>query len=418
MQERDASWYRVALTTPLAFWLVWAGVNIALGAVALTAPGWPLGDVLGPYKFWSGQLFSGTVMGIDMPFVYPYVALAPMLLPWLAGDAAYGLGWVLMIAALNTCAVGLLTRWGRVPGRLRFGWWWTGFLICLGPVAIGRIDAVALGMTLIVLTTVLSRPRVASSVLTAAAWIKVWPAAILLSLWSVLHTRRTLFWTAVWVSLGILVFGIALGGARNVLSFVTEQGARSLQVEAVVATPWMLARLAGAPGVDIVYDQGLMTNVFNDAGSLGAARAVSIMMPIAVVLTVFIAVVAQRRGTTGHRILPPLALALVAELIVFNKVGSPQFMCWFVAPAALYLVLSARGRRCVLVTVLVVAALTQSFYPYTYVAFLSNSVPLVAAFTVRNVLIVVLLSFAVTQLMRLALTPVTRVPTSPAALAR
>ena len=70
------------------------------------------------------------------------------------------------------------------------------------------------------------------------------------------------------------------------------------------------------------------------------------------------------------------SFALTAALIVFNKVGSPQFMTWLVAPIVLGLVLDRRRWRSVAVFALVVAALTQSVYPLTYDGLLLAAPPI------------------------------------------
>ena len=48
----------------------------------------------------------------------------------------------------------------------------------------------------------------------------------------------------------------------------------------------------------------------------------------------------QNPGTLA--IFPPLALALVTAFIVFNKVGSPQYLTWIAVPLVAGLVLTRR----------------------------------------------------------------------------
>ena len=48
------------------------------------------------------------------------------------------------------------------------------------------------------------------------------------------------------------------------------------------------------------------------------------------------------RGASFVRLFPPLALALVLAFIVFNKVGSPQYMTWIIAPLVVGLVIDRR----------------------------------------------------------------------------
>ena len=108
---------------------------------------------------------------------------------------------------------------------------------------------------------------------------------------------------------------------------------------------------------------------------------------------------AVRRGAAAADLLAPLALAIVTTLIAFNKVGSPQFISWLAVPVVLGLAtkLAGRGRPFAVpaAIVLLVAALTQSFYPYLYDELLSLNPLLLVILTLRNLLLFVLLGWAV-----------------------
>ena len=82
-------------------------------------------------------------------------------------------------------------RWRTCPRRsasLRprrdAGWWWTAFLLLLGPVAIGRLDAVVAPLVMLALVAARGpgRTALAAVLLTAGAWIKVAPGALLVPL--------------------------------------------------------------------------------------------------------------------------------------------------------------------------------------------------------------------------------------------
>ena len=97
--------------------------------------------------------------------------------------------------------------------------------------------------------------------------------------------------------------------------------------------------------------------------------------------------------------LPPLVLAITTALILFNKVGSPQFVGWLAVPIVFGLV-AARisGVPSFLVPSLLglgIAALTQFFYPYLYGQLLSLQVDMLVALTARNLLYIPLLVWAV-----------------------
>jgi hypothetical protein len=91
---------------------------------------------------------------------------------------------------------------------------------------------------------------------------------------------------------------------------------------------------------------------------------------------------------------------LVLVLIVFNKVGSPQFQTWLIAPLVLWIVLDRTRASTVAALSLVSAALTQVVYPIVYGGILNTQPVPVALLTARNTLTIVLLVITVTALVR------------------
>ena len=145
----------------------------------------PFGDVIGAYRFWIDYWHqTGQLVGIDTPWVYPLLALVPMLAVSVAGDAAYGPAWVVLVTVLDIGALVLVARRSR-----KLAWWWVLFTACLGPVAIGRIDGVALPIAIAGVLAIGARPLLASVLLSVATWVKVWPAAIIAAL--LVAGRRT-----------------------------------------------------------------------------------------------------------------------------------------------------------------------------------------------------------------------------------
>ena len=85
-------------------------------------------------------------------------------------------------------------------------------------------------------------------------------------------------------------------------------------------------------------------------------------------------------------------------LIVFNKVGSPQYIGWIAAPIIAGLVLERKRFVAPAAIALVVAALTQGFYPYLYVGVL-NVLPLeLSILTLRNIGELILLAVSASVL--------------------
>lgn len=399
-----------ALTGPIGLWAAFLLVHAWLGWLALTAPGWPLGDVQLTYSFWVEQAIeSGLVVGIDTAWVYPPLALVPILLPAIAGMDHYPAAWLTMIAVLDAVAIGVLTGWGMRRERLPIAWWWLAFLLLLGPIAVGRLDAVTVAIGVVAAATILTRPAVAGVLLAAGAWIKIWPAGILAVAVVALRSRWQLVAAAVATSFVVLAAGVLAGGSLSLLSFITEQTDRGLQVEAVIATPWMWAASFGVSGVQIGYSTEILTFQVDGPGTQLAAAATTPLLAIAAAAVLVLAWVAMRRGVAPERILPPAALAITVALIVANKVGSPQFSAWLAVPVILALVVLGRDGwrawRTPIVLVTIIAALTQAIYPFAYDFVLGADPLAVLLLSVRNVLTVVLLGWGVAELVRLARAP-------------
>lgn len=366
-------------------------------------PNLPLGDVTRTYREWieAGHRDHYWV-GVDSDWVYPVFAIVPMAAAALGGAASIGTGWLLLMTVLDAAAVAVLWRF-RALG-VRVVWWWLLFLLALGPIALGRIDAVATALALVGVAFVATRPAVASAVFTVAAWTKVWPAALVgvLLLLRRGHRRGVLTGALVVTALIVLV-DVLYGGAAHLLSFVAQQSGRALQIEAPLATPFMWAAAAGVPGAAVYYDTGILTFEVSGAGTHAAAALSTPLMAVTVLAGGVLALVAVRRGARRAEVAPLLALVLVAALIATNKVGSPQYVGWFAVPVVWGLVAgraSARRFVPVAVALLVTAVLTQVFYPTFYDQVLLVRPWVLVVLTIRNLLEVGVLVWGLVLLAR------------------
>ncbi|GAB3606987.1 hypothetical protein GCM10027413_23960 [Conyzicola nivalis] len=382
---------------------LWAGFVLAhfwLGLLNLYGPGFPLGDVTITYRLWTDQIVTGDYwMGIDSVWVYPILAIVPMLAAFALGPALYASTWLSLVMLLNAVAFAAITGWARSRDRAAVGWWWIGFLVLLGPIAVARIDSVSVPLAMVGVLLLATRPTAAVIVLTVATWTKVWPAALLAAILIACRGRVRLVVTAVSVSAAIVVVALLLGSGGNVFSFITQQTGRGMQAEAPVSTVWAWQAFAGVPDTYIYYDQDILS--FQIVGQ-GVATAAAVMTPILALVALAVAatgVWAAHRGAEPTRLLAPLALALVTTLIVVNKVGSPQFISWLAVPLVLGLAANAAGHgpsfRFPSVLALVVAVMTQALYPYFYDELISLNPIMLTVLTARNVLLCVLLVWAV-----------------------
>lgn len=397
---------RRLLGSPISVWGAFVLAHLELGLLALYAPGLPLGDVSIVYRFWMQHGFeTGEWVGIDTSWVYPIAAILPMLASWTFGPDLYPSTWLSLVMAANAAAFGVLVHRSRDTGSLGPAWWWVGFLVLLGPISVARIDAFTVALALPGLLLVARMPVVATALLTMAAWLKVWPAALAAAAFTVLRERLAMVAAALTTSGIVVLTALALGAGPNVLSFVTEQTRRGLQIESVLATPWMWDAALNRPGgSSIYYDPAILTYQLRGAGTTAAASIATPLLAVVVAAILGLAFVGVRRRADGLRLLPPLALALTTALIVCNKVGSPQFVSWLAVPILAGLVAAAAGTadsfRTPAVLGLVIAGLTHAIYPYLYWDLVTARWPLVVLLTARNALLIGLLAWAVVQLTR------------------
>lgn len=376
-------------------------VHIIVAVQGFTYPNLPMGDLGNVYEPWSHAAIAGHVVGIDESWVYPQFALVPMLLAYgislvlgpVTGGWAYFIAWALLVTALDIAAFAALL--GRGPGRVRrtAAWFWCVALLLLGPIAMYRIDAVTVPVAIVGGLWVLRRPRTAAVMLMIGAWVKVWPGALLVAAVVAARRRRLMLLLTAAAALAVIVASLWMIGAdRHLFGFLAAQTERGLQVESVAATPLLWLAFAGAARID--FDHELITwQVVHPAADVLAA----ILTPVLAIMVTLLFVLGIRRSVGGAsfgRLFPPLALALVAALIVCNKVGSPQFQTWLIAPMILWIVFDRARAPVSAVLVLVSCGLTHLVYPLTYAGLLQLELVPLLLLTARNTVVLVLLVVA------------------------
>lgn len=386
----------------VALWSAFALVHLVVAVAGFTMPNMPMGDVYLVYEPWSRDALSGRgIVGVDSDFVYPQLALLPMVLAqgfeWIAG---YELAWALIVIALDAAAFALLIGRGRSVGRTVAAGFWLLYLLLLGPIGMYRIDAITVPLAIVGCLFLVGRPWIAAILLAAATWMKVWPAALIAAALIAVRRRGAILGGALIVTAVTMGAVMALGGARHLFGFVSDQTGRGLQLEAPVSMFYLWRAVAGVDGSFIYYDRDLLT--FQVAGP-AVDIVIALMTPLLVVAVTGIAALGAFkawRGASFAALFPPLAVSLVLALIVLNKVGSPQFLTWIIAPIVLALVIDRRRWWGIAGAALGAALLTQLVYPLLY-AFLLDAQALPAAvLTARNLLMIGLLGWAIVRLAR------------------
>lgn len=383
-------------------WVAFAVVHLAVAALGFVLPNMPMGDVTLVYEPWARGAVEGSgVMGIAQQWVYPQLAIVPMVLAlgleWIAG---YEVAWAVLVTALNAVAFGFLVGRGRSAGRTVAAAFWLAFVLLLGPVGMYRLDGVTVSLAIAGSLWLVGRPLLASILLSVATWMKVWPAALLAAALIAVRRRLALIGGALVVTAMTLAAVFIAGGGSHAFGFVAGQTGRGLQLEAPVTGWYLWQAVAGAEGAFVYYDSDILT--FQVTGPHVDA-VIAVMTPVLVLAVLAVAAlggVQAWRGASFAALFPPLALALVLSFIVFNKVGSPQFLTWIIAPVVMGLVIDRRRWRVPAIVALTAALLTQLVYPLLYHRLILADGFAAGILTVRNVVLVALLVWAVSRVAR------------------
>lgn len=402
-------------------WIAFVLVHAAVAVLGFYEPNAPMGDVYLVYEPWSGcalmpasdycgiQDPAWNIPGITEKWVYPQLALVPMLLAWLfAWAVSYTPAWAILIVLIDVPVFAILIGRGTSAGRRLAGWFWLAFILLLGPVYLYRLEGMTVPLAILGCLWLVRRPWAASVLLSIATWIKVWPAALLGAALIAGRRRLPLIGGAVIVTAATLAVVFALGGGRYAFGFVGDQTARGLQIEAPVSSFYLWGAVFAVRGWYSYYDPGVLT--FQVTGS-NVDVVIALMTPlmgIAMLAIVGIGGYKAWRSAPFARLFPTLSLALVLAFIVFNKVGSPQYVAWILTPVVLGLVVDRSRWLRPAAFVLAIAFVTQLIYPITY-AGLMRRVPYidpvpVSLLTIRNLLLIVLLVWMVARLARVPAT--------------
>lgn len=401
------SWFR----TPASVWWGFAAVHgfFLAWMFSFIVHGNTFSDTE-QYRQWALLGYNPSALGETIsPWVYPLLAQLPIFAANIFGPSLYLLGWTLIIIALNAVGVAFLTRGKRAVSGIAPAWFWLFFTVFMGFLSFARVEGITTSLVLIALLYAVERPVVAALLLSVATWIKVWPAAVIAPLLIASAKRVQVFLTGVAVSAAVAVFAVLTGAGSHLLDFAINQGDRGMQLEATFSTPWVWLSVFGVGGSKIADNVAInSTEVYGP----GAEVAAFLMQPLLIVAAVAGAVLmvwALRRGAERQELLLEGSLLMVTAFIVFNKVGSPQFIIWLLPVVVAGLVHDWERWKIPATLLMGIAFTTFIIYPLFYTPLIHANPIMAAVLTIRNVLLVTLLVWAVRRTVELGRTA-TRAP--------
>lgn len=390
-------WFILLVALLAQLTLIWFG----------TASGDPFGDVRYIYDAWISNMRLGSyLLGLTDPWVYPYPAQIPLWLADFASPNDYLSGWYLVVVNTNMLLIAYLLGWGKKMDRAKAVWFFIGCVFLIGPVAIARLEVFSVALTLMAAVSFYEIKESRSiQLFNLATWIKVSPFASLVTVFIVTDKKKKFVINIAIATAVIVGIGLIFGRAENLFSFVGMQSGRGIQVESSIAVIWLIALLIGIPGIKTYYDNEIVTFQISGFGVTEVASVMTIIQFLALGITIWLGFRAKVNGADRNTLFAWLMLTATLDLLVFNKVGSPQYQLWVVG-AAFFGVLAAIPKwKMVSVITLVTSALSWLIFPVFYGSLLDGAPLGVGLLILRNLGIIAILVYANMQLIKLGNRP-------------
>lgn len=389
-------------------WLLFRGALIAL----TTLDTMPRGDV--------AYYFSG-IYGDDPTAMteYPHAGVWPTeLLGRITGADldAYYLAFFAMCLLLDAGFLIVLRFFSRSnPGAAAAScWFWIFFGTFVGHIFIMRLDLFP-GIAVALAAMLIARfPAVGSMFLALATTMKLWPGVLAAGL--VGRVNRAASWLRIVAFVGSTValcaITIVTSGVDRLLSPLTYQGVRGLQVESVAATPFVIKGYY-SPGEWTVKYASSKSFEISGPGVDTLISVSTIAMAVVVLGAAAWALYRFVRGGWAPHSTVAFFIVVILGLMVTNKVFSPQYMVWIAPVIAVALAIPRQwaGNKDMVTThyvrskaekvclgllaflCLVAAALGTYVFPFAYdgiITDLGSNFGPVIALTIRNILVVVM----------------------------
>ena len=245
---------------------------------------------------------------------------------------------------------------------------WLLFTCAAYPVILTRLDLVPGVLVAVAALWCATRPRVSAFLLGLATMSKLWPgvlAATLVGHWKKRGTWVRLLWFA--ASLVVLsLVTIVLSGPSRLVSPLSYQDVRGLQIESLAATPFILAAAWRPATWHIEYAASKSYEISGPGVEIGITTA-NILTIAALIVAVGCAAWRFCKGGWSAAYAARLSALLIMLLIVGNKVLSPQYLIWLAPLVGILLAVErTRAIKWVSIVLLLTTFLTLLVYPATY----------------------------------------------------
>ena len=337
--------------------------------------------VVGDVFYYHRKINALFTVGLDRTlFEYPTPVVWILWLPYGASfgnRVGYLVAFVIFMLVLD--ALFTYALW-RATGRrhntaIDF---WLIFVPLIGPLSYLRFDMLPAVLAGGALLAARRKPWVTGALTGLGAAIKLWPALLIGAFLSYRADRRQAGITFVIVGFGLALISLIFGGWARLISPLTWQSDRGLQIESIWATPLMLARAVRPEHWLVDISQYQAYEIFGQGVAVWITIS-NVATVLGLVLIILLTVRAFRYDGSTPVAIGFVIVATVAIMTITNKTLSPQYLLWLGGPMAGLLVLRPHASpeeqtpiNRMAGQLLVLALLTQLVYPLFYDGYLGS----------------------------------------------
>ena len=368
--SRLVAWYD-AHRGPRTIVIGWLITRVLMLVVLAGLERFVVGDVF----YYQRKINAMFTVGLDRTlYEYPTPVVWILWLPYgasLGNRVGYLVAFILLMLALDALFTYALWRSNdrRHDTAIDF---WLIFVPLIGPLSYLRFDMLPAVLAGGALLAARRKPWVTGALTGLGAAVKLWPALLIGAFLSYRADRRPVGIAFVVVGFGLALISLIFGGWSRLISPLSWQSGRGLQIESIWATPLMLARALRPDDWTVDMSRYQAYEIFGP-GVAAWITISNVATLLGLALIILLTVRAFRHDGSTPVAIGFVIVAIVAIMTITNKTLSPQYLLWLGGPMAGLLVLrpgatpeerSAINRMAG--QLLILALLTQLVYPLFY----------------------------------------------------
>jgi hypothetical protein len=372
--SRLVAWYD-AHRGPRMIVIGWLITRLLMLVILASFESFVVGDVY-YYHRKINALFSA---GLDRTlYEYPTPVVWILWLPYgasLGNRVGYLVAFIIFMLALDALFTYALWRSAgrRHDTAIDF---WLIFVPLIGPLSYLRFDMLPAVLAGGALLAARRKPWVTGALTGLGAAIKLWPALLIGAFMSYRADRRPAGIAFVIVGFGLALISLIFGGWLRLISPLTWQSDRGLQIESIWATPLMLARAVKPDYWTVDMSRYQAYEIFG-SGVDAWVMISNIATLFGLALIILLTIRAFRYDGSTPVAIGFVIVAIIAIMTITNKTLSPQYLLWLGGPMAALLAFRPQalpGEQPAINRtagqLLILALLTQLVYPLLYDSYL------------------------------------------------